>query len=192
LQSIGAGLEGLVIKKPDAVYQPGKRNFNWIKLKRKTGQKLGDTIDVVVLGYYVGQGRRTSLGIGAFLVGIYNDQKNTFESVAKVGTGMTDLEFIDLKIRCDQIIAGEQPIIFDVPKGLVPDVWVFPNIVCEIRADDITQSPVHTAGKTENSLGYALRFPRFVRYRNDKSIYQITIGSELITLYTLQYASIKK
>ncbi len=186
-QSIGAGLEGLVIKKPDAVYQPGKRNFNWIKLKRKTGQKLGDTIDVVVLGYYVGQGRRATLGIGAFLVGIYNDEKKIFESVAKVGTGMTDIEFADLKYRCDQMISQKKPENFDVPKNLIPDVWVYPFLVCEIRADDITQSPVHTAGKTENSLGFALRFPRFVRYRSDKLIYQATTAQELVRLYRLQY-----
>ena len=187
LQTIGAGLEGLVIKKIDSIYQPGKRNFNWIKLKRRTGQKLGDTIDTVVLGYYVGQGRRASLGIGAFLVGVYNKQQDCFESVAKVGTGMTDLEFIDLKIRCDAISVKQQPDNVIVAKSLHPDVWVCPEIVCEIRADDITKSPLHAAGKTDDNLGFALRFPRFVNYRIDKSAQDSTTATELAHLYEIQY-----
>lgn len=187
LKTIGAGLEGLVIKKQDAVYQPGKRNFNWIKLKRRTGQKLGDTIDTVVLGYYVGQGRRSGFGIGAFLVGIYNQETDRFESVAKVGTGMTDLEFIDLKMRCDHIAISHQLNNVIVAKSLWPDVWVAPEIVCEIRADDITQSPLHTAGKTDLNLGYALRFPRFVRYRMDKFAQDTTSTKELAHLYEIQY-----
>ncbi len=187
LHNIGAGLEGLVVKKLDSAYQPGKRNFNWIKLKRRTGQKLGDTIDVVVLGYYTGQGRRAGLGIGAFLVGVYNKEQDCFESVAKVGTGMTDIEFIDLKHRCDQVAIAHQLKNVIVAKSLHPDVWVNPEIVCEIRADDITQSPLHAAGKTENSLGFALRFPRFVKYRIDKSAHDTTSSQELAHLFEIQY-----
>lgn len=187
LQSIDAGLEGLVVKKQDAIYQPGKRNFNWIKLKRRTGQKLGDTIDTVVLGYYVGQGRRTHLGIGAFLVGVYNAETDAFESVAKVGTGLTDLAWIDLKDRCDKLIVQKKLDNVDVAKSLHPDVWLNPEIVCEIRADDITNSPLHTAGKTDNNLGFALRFPRFVNYRIDKSAYDATTSKELSHLYEIQY-----
>jgi DNA ligase-1 len=187
LQTIGAGLEGLVIKKQDAVYQPGKRNFNWIKLKRRTGQKLGDTIDVVVLGYYVGQGRRASLGIGAFLVGVYNKEIDAFESVAKVGTGMTDLEFIDLKIRCDNVAIACKMDNVIVAKSLYPDVWTSAEIVCEIRADDITKSPLHAAGKNGDCLGFALRFPRFVRYRTDKFAQDTTSSVELAHLFEIQY-----
>ncbi len=187
LENIGAGLEGLVVKKLDSVYQPGKRNFNWIKLKRRTGQKLGDTIDTVILGYYVGQGRRAGLGIGAFLVGVYNEQADRFESVAKVGTGMTDIEFIDLKMRCDHIVLHHLVDYVQVAKSLWPDVWVNPEIVCEIRADDITKSPLHTAGKNGENLGYALRFPRFVKYRFDKSAQDATSTQELAHLYEIQY-----
>lgn len=187
LQTIGAGLEGLVVKKQEAIYQPGKRNFNWIKLKRQTGQKLGDTIDTVVLGYYVGQGRRTYLGIGACLVGVYNPETDVFESVAKVGTGMTDLEWIDLKVRCDLVKITDKMDNVLVAKSLYPDVWVRPDIVCEIRADDITKSPLHTAGKTDSNLGFALRFPRFVQYRIDKSAHDATTSKELAHLYEIQY-----
>ncbi|MBP6869594.1 ATP-dependent DNA ligase [Candidatus Babeliales bacterium] len=187
LENIGAGLEGLVVKKQDSVYQPGKRNFNWIKLKRRTGQKLGDTIDAVILGYYVGQGRRSSLGIGAFLVGIYNHELDCFESVAKVGTGLSDLDLLDLKIRCDNVAIAKPLNSVKVAKSLYPDVWMLPEIVCEIRADDITKSPLHTAGKTDSNLGYALRFPRFVKYRMDKSARDSTTSVELARLYEMQY-----
>lgn len=187
LETIGAGLEGLVIKKQDAVYQPGKRNFNWIKLKRRTGQKLGDTIDTVILGYYAGQGRRAQFGLGAFLVGIYNPDTQNFESVAKVGTGMTDLEFIDLKLRCDHRRVPDKLDYVLVAKSLYPDVWVAPELVCEIRADDITKSPLHTAGKQDDALGFALRFPRFVQYRVDKTAFQSTSSQELAHLYEMQY-----
>lgn len=192
LENIGAGLEGLVVKKIDSAYQPGKRNFNWIKLKRRTGQKLGDTIDVVVLGYYVGQGRRACLGIGAFLVGVYNKEQDSFESVAKVGTGMTDIEFIDLKLRCDKVAIMSKMTNVNVAKSLYPDVWTSPKIVCEIRADDITKSPLHTAGKNGDALGFALRFPRFVHYRVDKSEQDTTSSVELAHLFEIQYTNGKE
>lgn len=179
LEEIGAGLEGIVVKKPDAIYQPGKRNSNWIKLKYHGDEKLTDTIDVVVLGYYNGYGRRSAFGIGAFLVGIYNSEKDRFETIAKVGTGLDDAHWIDLKKRCDEIALKEQPHNVVCHKNLLPKVWVNPHIVCEVLADEITVSPTHSAGKNENKLGIALRFPRFVRYRIDKDPEQTTGIDEL-------------
>lgn len=187
LKTIGAGLEGLVVKRLDAQYQAGKRNFNWIKLKRQTGQKLGDTIDAVVLGYYFGQGKRAGFGIGAFLVGVFNQAQDRFESVAKVGTGLTDIQWVSIKKLCDQSVADKQPDNVLVARDLQPDVWVYPEIVVIIRADDITQSPLHTAGKTEDNLGYALRFPRFIDYRVDKSPSEVTTTDELKQLYKNQF-----
>lgn len=187
LTCIQAGLEGLVVKREDAIYQPGKRNFNWIKLKRQTGQKLGDTIDCVILGYYTGQGKRASLGVGAFLVGVYNQVLDRFESVAKVGTGMSDEEFKELWRKVQPLAVSAMPHNVLVAKELKPDVWVSPELVCVIRADDITKSPAHTAGKTDDSLGYALRFPRFLHYRTDKSATDITTTTELASLYQLQF-----
>jgi DNA ligase-1 len=75
----------------------------------------------------------------------------------------------------------------NVAKSLYPDVWVSPEIVCEIRADDITKSPVHVAGKNGDALGFALRFPRFVKYRPDKSPTDTTSSLELARLYEMQY-----
>lgn len=182
LEEIGAGLEGIVVKKPDAHYQPGKRNSNWIKLKYHGDEKLNDTIDVVILGYYAGHGRRSAFQIGAFLVGIYNSENDRFETIAKVGTGMDDAQWVELKKKCDEQALKEQPHNVICHKNLAPKVWVNPVIVCEVLADEITVSPSHTAGKNENKLGIALRFPRFVRYRTDKNPEQTTSVEELASL----------
>lgn len=181
-ENIAAGLEGIVVKKKGAHYQPGKRNFNWIKLKREEKGHLDDTIDAVILGYYFGKGKRAHFGIGAFLVGIYDIQHDRFETVAKVGTGLKDADWIDLKQRCDALKVFEQPHNVLCSPMVMPDVWVYPELVCIVRADEITHSPVHTAGKTAHSLGYALRFPRFMGYTVDKKAQQATTVHELLTL----------
>lgn len=184
---VAQGLEGLVVKRPDAIYQPGKRNFNWIKLKRQEEGHLEDTIDCVVLGYYSGEGKRAHFGIGAFLVGVFNKQLDTFQTVAKIGTGMTDEEWRTLKKKCDSLAVDHQPKNIQCAKELTPDVWVTPDIVCRIRADEITLSPLHSAGKTANNLGYALRFPRFMDYRLDKSAPEATTDDEIKRLYEDQF-----
>ncbi|MBM17918.1 MAG: DNA ligase [Epsilonproteobacteria bacterium] len=186
LLNIQGGLEGLVIKREDAIYQPGKRNFNWIKLKRHARGQLVDTIDCVILGYYYGKGKRTKFGIGAFLVGIYNATKDIFQSVAKIGTGMTDEEWQDLKQRCEKFEQKEKPHNIEVVKDLYPDVWVTPEIVCTVQSDEITLSPVHSAGKTNLQPGLALRFPRFIMYRDDKDAVDATTDKELYALYNQQ------
>jgi len=193
LQGMSAGLEGIVAKRLDAVYQPGKRNFNWIKLKRHEERSLvEDTIDAVILGYYTGQGKRSGFGIGAFLVGIYNEKEDIFQTIAKVGTGLTDQEWIIIRTACDKIKVSKSPANVQVPKELAPDVWVNPEIVCEIRCDNITKSPLHTAGKSvKDGLGYALRFPRFLGYRKDKSAFQATTVQEIVHLYEQQFVSEK-
>jgi DNA ligase-1 len=186
LENIQSGLEGLVVKRPDAIYQPGKRNFNWIKLKRESHATLIDTIDVVILGYYGGQGKRATFGIGAFLVGVYQPKKDEFETVAKVGTGLSDQEWKDLKHHCDKLKVSHQPKNVVCGKELYPDVWIEPEIVCSVKADEITWSPLHTAGKTSASLGLALRFPRFIEYRKDKKAYDATTVDELQHLFKQQ------
>ncbi|BDC34375.1 putative DNA ligase [Candidatus Dependentiae bacterium Noda2021] len=186
-KNISAGLEGLVVKRPDAIYQPGKRNFNWIKLKRSEEGHLDDTIDCVILGYYSGSGKRASFGVGAFLVGVYNPHNDSFETVAKIGTGLKDSDWVELKSKCDQIQALEKPKNVICSPELSPDVWVNPEIVCMIRADEITVSPLHAAARSEYHLGYALRFPRFMGYRPDKGPLEATTAQEIITLYNQQF-----
>lgn len=185
--AISSGLEGLVVKRPNAIYQPGKRNFNWIKLKRQEEGQLEDTIDCVILGYYDGKGRRAAFGIGAFLVGVYLKKEDLFQTIAKIGTGLKDEDWIELKKKCDAIQVKKKPVNVECAKELVPDVWVAPEIVCVVRADEISLSPLHVAGKTKDKLGFALRFPRFMGYRPDKSPQKATQVSEIKRLYEDQF-----
>ncbi|MFH1840666.1 MAG: ATP-dependent DNA ligase [Candidatus Shapirobacteria bacterium] len=182
-RQIARGLEGVVAKKWDSVYDPGRRGFNWVKLKSETSKKgagLADTLDCAVMGLYRGKGKRTGFGVGAFLVGVRRSENiDNFLSVSKIGTGLTDEQFRELKARSEQLIANSKQSSYQVDKNLEPDVWLKPGLVVEIQADNITVSPIHTAG-------YALRFPRLVRFRDDKKASQATTLAELKKLYQLQ------
>ncbi|MCR4329674.1 MAG: ATP-dependent DNA ligase [Candidatus Roizmanbacteria bacterium] len=184
-QYTSEGLEGVIAKKLDGTYEAGARGFNWIKFKRSYSKKLNDTIDCVVMGFDYGKGKRTSFGIGAFLAGVYNKASDTFETVAKIGTGLTDDEWRAMSAACEKNKAAQKPVQYIVDDMTTPDEWSYPSIVVEIRADEITKSPVHTAGKT-SGIGYALRFPRLERFRADKKPTDITTTVELQDLYTVQ------
>ncbi len=180
------GLEGLVVKKLDAPYEAGARGFHWIKFKRSQRGELADTIDAVVMGYYHGRGKRQEFGIGAFLIGV-PDNNGRIRSLAKVGTGLTDEEWREMKRRCDKVRTATAPEQYDVDENVAPDYWCEPALVVEIEADEITESPTHRAAKeADNEHGLALRFPRLVRFRDDKDPGQATTESEVITLFKQQ------
>jgi DNA ligase-1 len=183
---IEVGLEGVVVKNPDSPYTPGIRNADWLKIKRDSYTGVADTIDVVIMGYYYGKGVRTKFGIGAILVGIYNNKKNRFESICKIGTGFKDYDLINLRKSLDKIKTIKVPVTYFVNKNLYPDIWVEPKYVIVVRSDEITRSKVHTAGLDNNKYGYALRFPRFISFREDKGIYDATTLGEVEKLYSMQ------
>lgn len=205
--SISKGLEGVVVKRIDSPYEAGGRNFNWVKLKRHSAGELHDTIDCVILGYIFGKGKRTAFGAGALLVGVYDKENDVFVTVSKVGTGLTDEEWQSIKVKTKGLAVDHKPA--RVNSKIVPSVWVKPEIVIEILADEITRSPNHTAGmadsrsslvvsnkekgskdqrlKTYDQAGYALRFPRLVTFRDkDKKAEDATTVKELIEMYMEQ------
>ncbi|MBF8249638.1 MAG: ligase ATP-dependent Dnl1 [Candidatus Levybacteria bacterium] len=183
--SISKGLEGVVIKKMESHYEAGGRNFNWVKLKRHQAGELQDTIDCVILGYVFGKGKRTAFGAGALLVGVYDDKKDEFVTVSKIGTGLSDEEWKEVHKRADKIKVEHKPA--RVNAVIEPSVWIKPEIVIEVLADEITRSPIHTAGKTNSEPGYALRFPRLVSFRgSDKRAEDATTVKELIEMYEQQ------
>lgn len=174
------GLEGVVVKKWTSSYEPGRRGFNWVKFKEEEGRtgKLTDTIDAVVMGYYKGEGKRAGFGIGAFLVGVRKGDH--FVTVTKIGTGVSDELWRELKRELGALKTVRQPKGYvDIAKTLLPDVWVVPKIVVEVAADDITRSPIHGAK-------LALRFPRLVRIRTDKSPPMATTVQEVQEMYAAQ------
>lgn len=183
--AISKGLEGLVVKRLESPYEAGGRNFNWVKLKRHSSGELSDTIDCVILGYITGKGKRAEFGAGALLVGVYDDKKDEFVTVSKIGTGLTDEEWREVHKRADRVRLDSKPA--RVSSQIVPSVWIKPEIVIEVLADEITRSPIHTAGKTDIEPGYALRFPRLVSFRNaDKKAEDATSVKELIEMYGQQ------
>jgi len=177
------GLEGIVAKKWESPYDPGRRGYTWVKLKQEKGKKgggLADTLDCVVMGYYKGKGKRAGFGIGGFLVGIREKEgSDQFVTISKIGTGLSDQQWREMRKRIDKVKVKEKPKEYLIDKNLFPDVWCLPKIVVEIEADNITKSPIHTAQ-------YALRFPRLVQFRDDKSPEEVTTLVEAEKLYRLQ------
>lgn len=186
-KAIKLGFEGIMAKKLDGAYQAGSRNFNWVKLKHLSYGKLADTLDCVVMGYYKGQGKRTRFEIGAFLVGVRrtsnkqqstNNKEEKILTIAKIGTGLTDEQWVELRGKCGKYAVKNKPDEYEVDKNLTPDIWVSPKIVVEIAADEITKSPIHTAK-------LALRFPRLVNFRADKGVADATTIDELEKFYRI-------
>ncbi|AEE13909.1 DNA ligase [Thermodesulfobium narugense DSM 14796] len=191
---VSEGMEGIMIKRLDGVYQAGSRNFNWIKLKRSMKQSiLSDTIDAVIMGYFYGKGQRIKLGIGSLLIGLYNPEMDCFETIAKLGSGFTEEEWVELLKNLEEIRTSFKP--NNYISKINPDFWVKPKIVVEVEADEITVSPVHTVGRKElgndslNTLssgsGFALRFPRAKRIRYDKSPFDSTTPNEIFEMFEI-------
>jgi DNA ligase 1 len=184
-EAISKGLEGLVVKKLESRYEAGARNFNWVKLKRHSAGALGDTIDCVLLGYLFGRGKRAALGAGALLAGVYDPERDLFVTVTKIGTGLSDEQWRSIRERTKGLEVAHRPA--RVSSLIEPSVWLEPQIVIEVLADEITRSPTHTAGKVGAEPGYALRFPRLVSFREqDKKPEDATTVQELIEMYRSQ------
>jgi DNA ligase-1 len=178
-EEIKEGLEGIIVKKADSKYVPGRTGWRWVKMKEEENAKakLSDTIDCVVMGHYAGRGKRSGFGLGMFLAGVRNGNK--YLTLTKVGTGLTDEQFGELKRKLSGLEVSKKPKEYGkVEKNLIPDVWVEPSLVVEIAADEITKSPTH-------SSGFALRFPRLVKFR-EKPPEQTTSVSEIKKLFKLQ------
>lgn len=173
------GFEGVVVKSINSNYISGRTGWRWVKMKEAedSAGKLSDTIDCVIMGFTSGQGKRTQFGVGQFLAGILDGEK--IKSITKVGTGLSDDQFRELNNKLQKIIVKDKPSEYEVHKDLNPDFWVEPKEIVELAADDLTVSPKHTAG-------FAMRFPRLVKFRSDKSVSQITTISEVKKLYKLQ------
>ena len=187
-EQVNAGLEGVMAKRLDSVYQAGQRNFNWIKYKASYSSALSDTLDCVLIGYWRGQGKRTPWGIGALLSAVWDADEQVFKSIARIGTGYSDEEWVRIRERLDEIAIAERPA--NVHSDVVPDVWASPEIVVEVLADELTRSPMHVAGRTDDELGLALRFPRVIGFvREDKAPADATTVAEVRDLFARQGGS---
>lgn len=182
-EAVRAGTEGVVCKALNAAYHPGERGWAWIKYKGPAGGSLTDTLDLVVVGAWWGRGRRAGV-YGSLLVAVYNDAADRFETISRVGAGLSDR---DLRERLPALL---EPLREPSPPPTVaatlqPDVWFRPAVVVEVLAQELTRSPMHTAAADQlgGGRGLALRFPRFVRYRDDKGPTDATTTAEVLRLY---------
>ena len=144
--ALDAGHEGIMLKNPDSVYSPGKRGKNWLKIK-----PIMETLDLVVVGADWGEGRRANL-IGSYLLACYDPDTAEFLEIGRVGTGITDEQLSELTELFSQYIISE----------VGSAIELQPAIVFEIAYEEIQKSPHYASG-------YALRFPRLVRVRFDKT-----------------------
>ncbi len=179
--SISKGLEGIMAKDLKASYTAGKRKFAWIKLKKSYGRAV-DTIDAVIVGYYLGQGSRAEFEFGGLLVAVYNADKGRLETVARIGSGFSEEEMADFQEMLEGSKTSKAPANLDYK--VEPDFWVEPKYVVEVAFDEITISSMHTCC-SKDGKGYALRFPRMVKLRDDKTAKEITTTHEVEQMFHL-------
>ena len=184
--SINSGCEGLMLKHLDSTYRAGIRGSNWLKLKREYQNELGDSLDLVVVGAFFGKGRRTGK-YGTLLLSTYNDEEDIFPSICKVGTGFTDESLDQLyQILSPKVTLKKNP---RIASEMEADVWFEPELVIEIVASEITQSPIHKTAldKIKEDTGLALRFPKFTgKIRTEKNSEDASTDEEVIALYKVQ------
>ena len=142
--ALEAGHEGIMHKRPDSAYTPGDRGQDWLKRKPDV-----ETLDCVVVGAEWGEGRRAN-EFGTFLLAVGSE--DGYETVGKVATGITDEKLAELTDLLEPHVVSEDG----------QTVEFRPEVVFEVGYEEIQASPTYGAG-------YALRFPRFVGVREDKS-----------------------
>ena len=147
------GNEGLMIKDPRSIYKPGRRGREWLKLKRALA-----TLDVVVTAVEVGHGKRRHLLSDYTFAVRRSEEDPELLNVGKAYSGLTDAELLELTewFRAHTIA--------EFAHGKVRTVE--PKIVLEVTFDRVQESKRHKSG-------YALRFPRILRLREDKSVAEI-------------------
>ena len=186
-EAISEGTEGLVVKavSEDSIYRAGARSWLWVKLKRSYQSKMVDPVDLVVVGGFHGRGRRAG-SFGALLLAAYDHEEDVFRTVCKVGSGFTDENLAELPGILEEYAREERHPRVD--SLLEADMWFTPGLVIEVLGDEITLSPIHTCAynRLRKSSGLAVRFPRFIRYRDDKAPEDSTKVEEVEEMYRSQ------
>ncbi|NJE05354.1 ATP-dependent DNA ligase [Thermococcus sp. M36] len=157
------GHEGLMAKRLDSVYEPGNRGKKWLKIKPTM-----EDLDLVIVGAEWGEGRRAHL-LGSFLVAAFDQHSGEFVPVGKVGSGFTDEDLAEFTRMLKPLIRG----------GEGKFVEIEPKVVIQVTYQEIQRSPKYESG-------FALRFPRYVALREDKSPEEADTIERVAQLYELQ------
>ena len=193
--AIKSGCEGLIVKALDlenSNYQPGERNFNWLKLKKDymKDSTIGDSLDLVPIGAEYGKGKRTG-AYGSFLLACYNEDNECFETVSMTGAGLKDENLKNFHEILSKTIIKNPLSNYKINNNTKVDVWFEPTLVWEIKTADLSLSPVYTAGSSlinnnNSNKGISLRFPRFIKSRDDKKPFDATSSEEIFRMYNEQ------
>ncbi len=167
-KSLDEGNEGLMAKNLKGIYKPGSRVGYMVKIK-----PILDTLDLVIIGGEYGEGKRSSW-ISSFIVAVKNNDE--FLPIGKVGSGLKEKEESKGDLTFEKLTRMLQPLIIE-EKG--KEVKIKPKIIVEVAMEEIQKSESY-------SSGYALRFPRIIKLREDKSLDEITTLDEIKVLYKLQ------
>lgn len=162
-QALDAGHEGVMLKNPESLYSPGKRGKHWLKVK-----PLMETLDLTVVGGEWGEGRRANF-IGSYQLACIEPDTGEFLSIGRVGTGITDEMLEELTARFKELIVVESG----------KELEFVPQVVFEVAFEEIQKSPTYGSG-------FALRFPRLVRVRDDKSADEADTHERIEQLYLNQ------
>ncbi|CAC9516083.1 DNA ligase I [Leishmania donovani] len=192
-RSIADGCEGLMVKTLDeeANYTPAKRSHYWLKLKKDYMDGVTDTLDLVPIAAFHGKGKRTGV-FGGFLLACYDPKADEYQSICKIGTGFQDEELEKLTQSLKPFVVDDKPRYYRAG-GEEPDVWLTEAQVWEVKAADLSVSPVHQAavGLVDPSKGIALRFPRYLRQREDKKPADATNAQQVADMYKAQSLAVQ-
>ena len=162
-KALKMGHEGAMVKNLESPYTPGSRVKHMNKVK-----PVQESLDLVIMGAIWGEGRR-SKWLGSFVLGARDEEKGDFVAVGKVATGVKDADLEELTKRLKPLITAEH----------VKEVELKPKLVIEINFEEIQKSPTYESG-------FALRFPRVVRIREDKGPEDVDSLDRIERMYSSQ------
>ncbi|KAJ8567441.1 hypothetical protein K7X08_019649 [Anisodus acutangulus] len=186
--ALHSSCEGIMVKSLDidAGYTPSKRSDAWLKVKRDYIEGLNDSLDLVPIAAWHGNGRKAGW-YSPFLMACYNPDTEEFQSVCRVMSGFSDSFYVEMRdfFDGDRIFQKKPPY---YRTAEVPDMWLSPEVVWEIRGADFTVSPVHHAaiGLVHPSRGISVRFPRFIRCLSDRKPEECSTSADIADMFHSQ------